>query len=102
MSNVNIRDYKPSDQVILSIENVTRKYKDDENEVVALSDINFDVKKGEFVSIIGASGCGKTTLLRLIAGLDNPQAGELKQVAEKIVKADPKRGYIFQQGGLFN
>ena len=57
MSNVNIRDYKPSDQVILSIENVTRKYKDDENEVVALSDINFDVKKGEFVSIIGASGC---------------------------------------------
>lgn len=102
MSNVNIRDYKPSDQVILSIENVTRKYKDDENEVVALSDINFDVKKGEFVSIIGASGCGKTTLLRLIAGLDKPQAGELKQGGEKIVKADPKRGYIFQQGGLFN
>ena len=102
MSKVNIRDYKPSDEVILRIEGVNRIYKDEESEVTALSDINLEVKKGEFISIIGASGCGKTTLLRLIAGLDKPQSGELTLGGEKIVKADPKRGYVFQQGGLFN
>ena len=102
MSKVNIRDYKPSDEVILRIEGVNRIYKDEESEVTALSDINLEVRKGEFISIIGASGCGKTTLLRLIAGLDKPQSGELTLGGEKIVKADPKRGYVFQQGGLFN
>ena len=102
MSKVNIRDYKPSDEVILRIEGVNRIYKDEESEVTALSDINLEVRKGEFISIIGASGCGKTTLLRLIAGLDKPQCGELTLGGEKIVKADPKRGYVFQQGGLFN
>ena len=69
MSNVNIRDFKPSDSVILSIDNVSRLYKDDENEVLALSDINLEVKKGEFISIIGASGCGKTTLLNCLSCL---------------------------------
>ncbi len=102
MSNVDIRDYKPSDKVILKIENVNRIYKDEESEVTALSDINLEVKKGEFISIIGASGCGKTTLLRLIAGLDKPQSGQLLLDGEKIVKADHRRGYVFQQGGLFN
>lgn len=102
MSGVSIRDYKPKDKVILSIQGVNRIYKDEENEVTALSDINLDIKKGEFISIIGASGCGKTTLLRLIAGLDKPQAGELLLDGEKISGADPKRGYVFQQGGLFN
>ena len=97
MSKVNIRDYKPSDEVILRIEGVNRIYKDEESEVTALSDINLEVRKGEFISIIGASGCGKTTLLRLIAGLDKPQSGELTLGGEKIVKADPKRGYVFQQ-----
>ena len=102
MSSVDIRDYRPSDEVILKIENVNRIYKDEESEVTALSNINLEVKKGEFISVIGASGCGKTTLLRLIAGLDKPQSGQLSLAGEKIVKADPRRGYVFQQGGLFN
>ncbi len=88
--------------VILKIDHVNRLYKDDDNIVEALSDINLEVRKGEFISIIGASGCGKTTLLRLIAGLDKPQSGELTLSGERITGADPKRGYVFQQGGLFN
>jgi NitT/TauT family transport system ATP-binding protein/sulfonate transport system ATP-binding protein len=87
--------------IILEIKGVNRIYKDGENETIALSDVNLDVKKGEFISIIGASGCGKTTLLRLIAGLDKPQTGTLKLNGEEIKGADPKRGYVFQQGGLF-
>lgn len=86
---------------ILRIENVNRKYSDGETEVNALSDINLTVRKGEFISIIGSSGCGKTTLLRLIAGLDKPQTGKLYLDDEEIKAPDPKRGYVFQQGSLF-
>ena len=87
---------------ILKIENVNRTYSDGENVVNALSNINLTVKKGEFVSIIGSSGCGKTTLLRLIAGLDKPQTGKLFLDDEEIKEPNPKRGYVFQQGSLFN
>ena len=95
------KENKNEEDIILEIQDVNRIYKDAETETVALSDINFQVKRGEFISIIGASGCGKTTLLRLIAGLDKPQQGSLKLNGNTISGADPKRGYVFQQGGLF-
>lgn len=87
--------------VILEIKGINRIYKDEENTVEALQDINLSVKKGEFISIIGSSGCGKTTLLRLIAGLDKPQSGELLLDGEEITEPNPRRGYVFQQGSLF-
>ena len=87
--------------VILEIKGINRIYKDEDNTVEALSDINLSVKRGEFISVIGSSGCGKTTLLRLIAGLDKPQSGKLLQNGEEIISPDPSRGYVFQQGGLF-
>ncbi len=90
-----------SDSVLLEIKNVNRTYKDEESTVNALSDINLSIQKGEFVSIIGSSGCGKTTLLRLIAGLDKPQSGEILLDGEKITDPSPSRGYVFQQGDLF-
>lgn len=86
---------------ILEIKNVNRIYKDGENTVNALSDINLEIQEGEFVSIIGSSGCGKTTLLKLIAGLDMPQEGELLLNEKKITGPDYKRGYVFQQHCLF-
>lgn len=87
--------------VILEIKSINRIYKDEDNTVEALNDINLSVKKGEFVSIIGSSGCGKTTLLRLIAGLDKPQSGKLLLNGEEITAPNPRRGYVFQQGSLF-
>ena len=89
---------------VLKIRNVFREYRDEynrENSVQALQDINLDVYAGEFLSIIGSSGCGKTTLLRLIGGLDVPQSGEILMNGVKITAPDFKRGYIFQQGSLF-
>lgn len=86
---------------ILEIKNVSRVYKDDGKEMIALKDVSFDVQEGEFISIIGASGCGKTTLLRMLAGLDPVQSGEILLKGEKIRGTDPKRGYVFQQGSLF-
>ena len=47
------------------------------NSIVALDDVSFDVAAGEFVSLLGPSGCGKTTMLRCVAGLEEPDAGEI-------------------------
>lgn len=86
----------------LSITHVNRVYDDGEGNVTqALEDVSFDVRPGEFVSLIGHSGCGKTTLLRLIAGLDAPQSGELSLGGQPISGTSPDRGYVFQQGSLF-
>lgn len=87
--------------VVLKMEHVGRTYQDEEKETEVLQSVDFSVKQGEFISIIGASGCGKTTLLRLIAGLDRPQKGRILLDGEEITKPSPKAGYIFQQGNLF-
>lgn len=87
---------------ILQIDGVNRTYYDDENNSVeALRNINLAVRRGEFISFIGASGCGKTTLLRLIAGLDKAESGSLTLNGEEITGPDPQRGYVFQQDSLF-
>jgi NitT/TauT family transport system ATP-binding protein/sulfonate transport system ATP-binding protein len=94
--------FSESGKIILEIENVSRTYSDEKNNSLeALQNINLKIQEGEFVSIIGASGCGKTTLLRLICGLDKPESGELRLEGTPILNPSPQRGYIFQQGSLF-
>ena len=91
---------------ILKLEHIDRTYIDGDDPsqatiVEALRDINLEVRRGEFISIIGASGCGKTTLLRLIGGLDQPQSGRVLLNGVQIIGPDTQRGYVFQQGSLF-
>ncbi len=62
---------------ILKVENLTKIYGKGDNRVVALDNVSFSVKKGEFVAIVGASGSGKSTLLHLIGGVDRPTSGKV-------------------------
>lgn len=86
---------------ILKIEHISQTYIDKGKVTEALKEINLDIQKGEFISIIGSSGCGKTTLLRMIAGLDKAQEGTLTLKGKQITGPDAQMGYVFQHGGLF-
>ena len=57
---------------ILRTENLCKSYKEGENKVHALKDVNISINKGEFVAIVGPSGSGKSTLLHLLGGVDRP------------------------------
>lgn len=70
-------------------------------ELVVLDNVNMDVKDEEFVCILGASGCGKTTLLRLIAGLDAARSGSINLDGEEMKGPSPKVGFVFQEYSLF-
>ena len=74
-----------------------------DGDVIALSDVNLDIGKGEFVSFIGPSGCGKTTFLRVIADLEQPTAGAISVNGMSPAEARAKRayGYVFQAPALF-
>ena len=71
--------------------------------VTALTDVNLDVKKGDFVSFIGPSGCGKTTFLRVIADLEKPTSGSISVNGMTPEEARKNRayGYVFQAAALY-
>lgn len=62
---------------MIQVEHLSKVYGKGENEVVALNDVSFSVKKGEFVAIIGLSGSGKSTLLHILGGVDRPTKGKV-------------------------
>jgi NitT/TauT family transport system ATP-binding protein len=69
-----------------------------QNGIVALQDVRLDLQRGDFLVLLGPSGCGKSTLLRLIAGLDQPTAGNL--VWQDGAPSPGEIGYVFQDATL--
>lgn len=84
----------------LEIKKITKFFE----KKVILEDVSVDLEKGEFLSILGASGCGKTTLLRIIVGLDKPTSGSIFKDGVEITKLEPSQrhmGMVFQNYALF-
>jgi spermidine/putrescine transport system ATP-binding protein len=89
-----------SDIPTISIEHVTKRYGD----FAAVHEATFDIRKGEFFSMLGPSGCGKTTMLRMIAGFEEVSGGVLKLEGQNVVGVPPyKRAVntVFQNYALF-
>ena len=82
---------------ILRVENLTKVYGSGNNKVVALDNVSFSVEKGEFVSIVGASGTGKSTLLHLLGGVDRPTSGKVLINDTDIFKMNDDELAIFRR-----
>lgn len=88
-------------QYLLEISNLKKVYPTPSGGFTVLEDLNFNVAKEEFISIIGHSGCGKTTLLSMIAGLNEITGGQVILNGTPIDGPGPDRGVIFQSPSLF-
>ncbi len=96
---------------MIKIENLTKIFRTEEVETVALDGVSLNVEKGEFVAIMGPSGCGKSTLLNIMGLLDNPtsgsylldgeEVGHLKESQRTSVRKG-KIGFVFQSFNLID
>jgi len=80
---------------------IVKSFSHDGYEVKALDGINLKVEAGDFVCLVGPSGCGKSTFLRIAAGLETPDAGEIKFDGKAVTGTGPERILVFQEGALF-
>jgi len=78
--------------------------KDGGGDIQALTDVNLDIREGEFISLLGPSGCGKTTLLRTVADLQKPSSGiiSVKGRTPHEVRLSQKYGIVFQSPVLYD
>jgi NitT/TauT family transport system ATP-binding protein len=86
----------------LRITGAGKTYPSHHGAVVALSDINLDVRPGEFVSIVGPSGCGKSTLLKCIAGLEKVTSGTMTVSGKPLAGPPDHMGVVFQRDVLLD
>lgn len=84
----------------IEFKNVSKSFGEGANRADVLKDINLTVREGEFLVLLGFSGTGKTTLINLMAGLEQPSKGEITYKGKPITGPGPERGVIFQNYSL--
>jgi NitT/TauT family transport system ATP-binding protein len=87
--------------VVLQVQGVQRVFQGEDGPVTALENISFDVHRREILCLIGPSGCGKSTMGRIIAGLDQPTAGQVLVDGRPVRGPSSERGMVFQGYTLF-
>lgn len=95
--------------ILVSLRNITKTFGKDENQVQVLKGVNLDIREGEFLVILGESGCGKSTMLNIIGGMDQPTSGSVIFDDKDYAKANEEEltlyrrnsvGFIFQAYNL--
>ena len=98
-----------SDDALISLSGITKVFQTEEVETHALADVNFEIRKGEYIAISGPSGCGKTTLLSILGLLDSASSGRYMLDGESVASLAPAErarvrnrqiGFIFQAFNL--
>jgi len=91
---------KPVAERYVQLENVNMTFVTKKGTFEALRNVDFSIQEGEFISIIGHSGCGKSTVLNLIAGLLNPTDGNIFCAGREVAGPGPERAVVFQNHSL--
>jgi len=89
-----------SDNAYLELSLLTKSYPSPKGEAIIVKDLNFKFRKGEFVTVIGHSGCGKSTMLMMVAGLTSITSGGIFLAAKELTGPGPDRGVVFQSPSL--
>jgi len=85
---------------MLEVQDLTKVFRTEEIETVALNGVSFDIKQGEFVAIMGPSGCGKTTLLNILGLLDNPTSGKYSLLDKEVGQLKEKDRTLYRKGNI--
>jgi NitT/TauT family transport system ATP-binding protein len=86
----------------IELRNVTKRFQTPNGQAyTALRDLSLSVKPGEFCAVVGPTGCGKSTTLGLISGLEKPSIGEVEVMGNSVQGIDPRIGYVFQSDAVF-
>ena len=97
--------------MMIKIDNLSKVFRTEEVETVALNNISLQVNEGEFVAIMGPSGCGKSTLLNALGLLDNPTSGSYQLLGNEVANLKEKErtrlrkgviGFVFQSFNLMD
>jgi len=86
---------------LLNLQSVTKAYRLETKQFLAVKDIDLDIKPGEFVCLLGPSGCGKSTLLRIIAGLNAATSGTVSYHGQPLKGVNPYTTIVFQTFALY-
>jgi NitT/TauT family transport system ATP-binding protein len=87
---------------VIELRNVTKQFRTPKGKLyTAIRDLSLSVAPGEFCAVVGPTGCGKSTTLGLISGLERPSAGEAYVMGKPVQGIDPGIGYVFQTDAVF-
>ncbi|WP_067651871.1 ABC transporter ATP-binding protein [Nocardia harenae] len=85
----------------ITIAALGKQFPSEQGPVTAVAGLDLEIAAGEFIAVVGASGCGKSTVLRMLAGFESPTSGRLEVGGAPVRGPGPDRGVVFQDYGLF-